>query len=211
MNRSALLCLLLALAACNTVTTTDPLFTRADEAGAPRLKPGVWAGPKTADCAFDEGSPIDTWPSCANGTVFGQGTLGDYDKVNGASVLTQTDYILAAGAPMILQVHDTPGSGQDAADYLYAALRTVKRDDAGLVTGFGASPVLCGPPPPKNTAKDGKTIFGTLRPSPGMVMDKDGDDCTTDKVGSLRAAAAASEQWEPDDILNLHWVRDGDK
>ena len=63
------------------VTTVDPLFTKADEADAPKLKPGVWAGPKSADCAFDERAAVDTWPACANGAIIGQGTLGGYDKI----------------------------------------------------------------------------------------------------------------------------------
>jgi hypothetical protein len=212
MKRSALFCLLLALAACNTVTTTNPLFTRADEAGAPKLKPGVWAGPKSADCAFDEGSPIDTWPSCANGMVIDRAALGSYDKANGVSTLTKTDYILAGGEPMILQIRDVPDSAPgQAAGYLYATVRPVKTDDIGLITVFGVWPVLCGPPPPENASKDGKSIYGTLKPVAGMVMDKDNDDCTTDNAGTVRAAAAASEQWEPTDITDLHWVRDGDK
>lgn len=213
MRRSALFCLGLALAGCNMVTTAQPLFSQADEATAPRLKPGVWAGPKSADCVFDERSAIDTWPACANGTVVGQGTLGGYDKKNGAAAFTRTDYILADGQPLILQIHDIPAQGPDPTPggYFYATLRVVKSDDSGLVTAFGAWPVLCGPPPPENATKDGKLVFGTLQPVDGMTMDKDNDDCTTDKAQVVRSAAAASEQWEPDDIVNLHWVRGGDR
>ena len=85
----------------------------------------------------------------------------------------------------------------------------MKTDDAGLITAFGAWPVLCGPPPPQNAAKDGKLIFGTLKPVDGMVMDKDGTTAAPTRSRLCAPPPRPARSRESDDITNLHWVREG--
>src|SRR5579864_9452310 len=96
------------LTACNVVITKTPLFSAADEAGAPRLKPGVWLAIKQGDCQFDEKKPIDTWPECAGGAVVKVGELVGYNKKDGGAGAWEHDpFILAAGDPRIGQLRTT--------------------------------------------------------------------------------------------------------
>jgi hypothetical protein len=207
----------LLLGGCNMVVTKTPVFTRADETGAARLRSGVWSGPTSTPCDFDEHAPLDSWPSCANGAVMGEGVIGGYQEKDGKRGLFQTDVVLAAGEPRVLQIDAGAvalGDGFSLSGYFYAALRPTKTDNQGRITAFTAWPVLCGPPPADTTMKNNKMVFGTRHPLPGLVMDKDGNNCATHSTNALRMAATASEQWATSDggqPSASHWVRDGDR
>ena len=73
MKRAHILILVAAalmLGGCNLVVSQTPVFRAADAAGAPPFKPGLWASPGPG-CTFDESTPFDAWPKCANGSEFG--------------------------------------------------------------------------------------------------------------------------------------------
>lgn len=57
----------LPLGACNVVVTKAPLFSKADESGAPPLRPGLWRMGSEPDCTVDESKPLIDWPKCAPG------------------------------------------------------------------------------------------------------------------------------------------------
>ena len=78
MRAALALAALFLLTGCNVVLTKAPLFTAADEAGAPPMKPGVWAF-EDADFKFDEHQPIVAWPDCAGGGVVGPGQIAGHD------------------------------------------------------------------------------------------------------------------------------------
>ena len=204
------------LGGCNVLMTKDPLFSAADGAGAPRLRPGVWEQAPSGDCTVDESQPLASWPSCANGFVVeDNGTVGSFSQHDGKQVWTTTPYVLAAGDPPIFQIHlsdDSAGAGTPPL-FVYAAIRATKSDEAGRVVAISAWVVLCGPPPPADAkAPDGKTQrYGTLAPAAGLTMDADANDCTTTSQDAARHAAAESEHWtKPDGFTASHWLRDGD-
>jgi hypothetical protein len=202
----------LLLGGCNMVVTSTPLFSRADEAGAARLKPGVWEGTPDSGCAFDEKTPITTWPSCANGGVVGaDGRIGGYQ--GDPPTLSLNDTILAAGDPLVMQVHNSeavPGSGLTLTGYFYIALRPTGADDQGRVTAFTAWAVQCGPPPPNPSANASKIELGTRQPLAGLVMDKAHTNCTTRSAAALHNAAKVSEQWAASGLSSTsHWLRGG--
>jgi hypothetical protein len=207
----------LLLSGCNMVVTSTPLFTKADEDGAAQLKPGVWSGPTDASCTFDERAPLERWPSCANGDVVGDGAIAGYQDNGGKPVLVRSDDILAAGEPRVMQVHAstaTLGPGVTVSGYFYLALRPTGTDDHGRIITFTAWPVLCGPPPADTPLTNNKIVLGTKHPLPGMVMDKDGNNCATGSTGALKNAAVASEKWATNDggsVSASHWVRDGER
>jgi len=218
--RRALIVLSLALlGACNMVTTRAPLFARADEVGAPKLRPGLWVGKPDSGCKLVPSRPLAKWPSCANGFVVARHQVGSYDKDSrGRRTWKTAPYWLVAGEPAVLQLRMTdaeivgPGASTTAVTYVYLAMRPTKTDSAGQVTAYDAWLVLCGPPPPSDAkSPDGKLErFGTLNPVAGMTMDDSGDDCTTTSPQAVRAAAAPSESWTgPNSHLGAHWVRDG--
>jgi hypothetical protein len=224
----ALLCLAW-LGGCNAVVTKTPLFTAADEAGAPALKPGVWLVFKQADCKFDESKPIDEWPDCAGGAVSRPGEVISHDAKAAKGVWQHDPMVLAAGDPRIAQVPvktnvsaqaDASASGGATASasasgggetrvYGYAGVAPTSSDSEGRITGLEWWPVQCGPPPPKND-KGEITVFGTLKPLPGMVMKPGEAVCSTDSTSALRAAAKASKAWA-ESIGTARWLRDGDR
>lgn len=214
MHRLALIGALLLLGGCNMVITQAPLFTTADEAGAPPLRPGVWASTPDASCVFDERTPVSTWPSCANGGVTRDGSIGGFhDDGQSKSTLTMMDDVVAAGDPRVLQLHvgeAAPSADLSVSGYFYIALRATKTDDQGRITAMTSWPVLCGPPPPNSATTSGKMEFGTKAPFPGLVMDQDKTNCTTTSQAALRHAASASEQYSAG-VSPSHWVRDGEQ
>jgi hypothetical protein len=221
---------LVLLSACNVVMTKEPLFTAADAAGGPPLRPGIWLFFEEKDCKFDESKPFTEWPDCAGG-----GRVTDVDVIapkssKEKSVLEHTPLVLAAGEPRIAQVpvdvdlsagaeveasggatgSATSSGHQQAKPYAYAAVRPTKFDDQGRIIALVSWPVQCGPPPPKN-AKGEDTALGTLKPLPGMEM-KPGDAvCSTSSKTALRAAAKASEAWTDGGPSSSRWLRDGDR
>lgn len=217
------------LSACNVVQTTTPLFAAADEAGAPRLRPGVWQVFTSGDCTFDERQPIDKWPDCVGGAVVKPGEMIGYDKKDSGGVWEHDPFILAAGEPRIGQIlmQETVGVGASAEAsggaaasasasgdgvshfFGYAGVRPTKTDADGFITAVSFWPVMCGPPPPKN-AKGEEVAMGTLKPLPGMVMKPGDATCTTASQAALRAAAKASEAWKEASPA-ARWLRDGDR
>lgn len=218
------------LGACNVVVTKDPLFTQADSAGAPTLRPGVWLIFEQPDCKVDTAKPFVDWPDCAGGGLVGDGEIAGHKSGAPKDVLEKTPVVLAAGEPRIAQVPvDVDVSAQASASasgdatasasasgggkanpYAYAAVRPTKFDAQGHITAFRFWPVDCGPPPPKD--KNGADVAaGTLHPLPGMQM-KPGDAfCSTGSKDALRAAAKASEAWADHPIPEARWLRDGDR
>jgi hypothetical protein len=222
------------LAACNMVITKKPLFSAADEVGAPALRPGVWLLQADPDCHVDTAKPLGEWPDCSGGVVVAAGQITGRDTDH-PSKMEVTPFTLAAGSPRIAQVlvsvdvsvhadvsasADSGGgvtgststtTSSDASKgkvYAYAGARPTKSDDAGLITAFSFWPVQCGPPPPKD-AKGNDVASATLHPLRGLEMKPGDTNCTTQSKDVLFAAARASEPWATS-LGTAHWVRDGD-
>jgi len=208
---------LLALGGCNMVITQAPMFTKADGAGAPGFRPGVWRGKPDAGCAFDETSPLDDWPACANGALVDDDAISMVKTVNGErTVAAKIGYVLTAGDPRILQLSVaglTPGFGLSLTGYLYGGVRPTKTDDRGRIIAYTTWFVACGPPPPPAAAgsSPNKISVATLSPFPGLVMDKSGQNCMPDSVAALRNAAVESAKLPADAPSQTRWVRDGDR
>ena len=205
---------LILLSACNAVVTEQPLFTAADEAGAPPLKPGVWLLFEQPDCKADLDLPLDEWPDCAGGGVIHPGEVIDHDQKAPKGVWEHSPFIFAAGEPRIaqLQVKEHVSSGgedQLKLTYSYAGARATRQDAQGRIVALTYWFVVCGPPPPKD--KDGNdTAMGTLKPFPGLRMKPGDATCTTDSKEVVRSAAVASEAYKQGP-LDARWLRDGDK
>lgn len=203
---------LLALGSCNELITRTAMFSRADAVGAPPMRSGVWrAVDADNQCVFDSKKPVTSWPGCASPTLVIDGTFATYQGKNGHKELTPLGgALLVNGEPMILQFSPTGDPRADDQAYGYAAVRVTKRDDQGRIVGYSMWEVGCGPPPSDDAKKpDGSSgRSGTTTPLPGLVMDKDGNDCSATSPQAIRDAAAASEKWTPP--LNVVWVRDGD-
>jgi hypothetical protein len=221
------------MSACNVVMTKEPLFTQADAAGAPPLRPGVWLFFEQADCKFDQSKPFTEWPDCAGGgLVVSPGVVRGHKANAPPDVLEDTPVVLAAGEPRILQAQvdvnlsvqadastsgegttpssSTASSAAQAQPYGYAAVRPTKFDSQGRIVALTLWPVQCGPPPPKD--KDGNdTAPATLKPLPGMEMKPDDAVCTTSSIPALRGAAKASEAWAPQPLSVSRWLRDSDR
>ena len=209
--------------------TKTPLFTQADAAGAPQLKPGVWMFFKEPGCIVDETSPFTDWPDCAGGgLVTGDGQISGHKSGAPKDQLEHAPIVLAAGDPRVLQIQmdvsvgveaqasasgdaqtSTSSSSTQTKAYGYAGVRPTRFDQAGRITAFTLWPVQCGPPPPKN-AKGEDVAMGTLQPLPGMEMKPGDAECTTSSVAALRDAAKASQAWA-EELRESHWLRDGDR
>ena len=204
------------LGACNVVMTKTPMFTKADAASGPKLRPGIWSEDPSADCAVDESKPLTDWPGCATGfVVIDDATFGGYSDDNGKRVWSTVSAILARGDPMVFQIHATNSGGSNPSPdaYVYSGLAPAKLDPQGRIIATLSWPVQCGKPPPADAkTPDGGQRTGTLEPLPGMVMDADGSNCTTTSPDAIRAAARASRKWTvAGETTAAHWVRDGDK
>jgi len=218
------------LSACNVVLTNEPLFTQADAAGAPTLRPGVWLFFKQEGCDVDSAKPFVDWPDCAGGGLVKEGKIAGHKSGAPKDELERTPVVLAAGDPRVAQLRVDVDVGADAQasasgdatasasasggghsqPYGYAAVRPTKLDEAGRIVAFRFWPVACGPPPPKDKS-GADTAAGTLKPLPGMDM-KPGDPvCSTSSKAALRAAAKASEAWAEGPIPEARWIRDGDR
>lgn len=201
------------LSACNMVVTTEPTFMAADQA-TPMLREGLWVN-EEKDCKFDLKADATTWPECAHWVVIkGSALTGVSDKGEAFSI----PFVLAAGDPRVLQMRiEDEKAGEDgrkAAIYLYMGLRPRKSDKEGRIISYSGWIVQCGPPPPKDAKKpDGNPRYGTLKPSPGMIMDSDLSGCAPESKAALIKAAALSEKFEDLGASDedSRWVRDGDK
>lgn len=203
----ALACLSL-LTACVGLETPKPLLTHADEAGAPRLRTGVWAvNVKPGPCSFDEHKPIDQWRGCAAGVVIGPDTLRMQTDNKPKVVWETLAFIFSAGDPRIGQVGGKDKDGTEAYDYAVAGATT--SDAEGRIVSVTLWTVLCGPPAPDG-ADQSKLAAGTLALLPGLTTQPDSSHCSTTSVDALRGAAKASLAWKDSPIV-AHWVRDGDR
>jgi hypothetical protein len=218
MARLAALIVLLAatsaLGGCNYVYSKTPLFTDADAAGAPRLRPGVWVR-DDPDCRIDPALPTRRWPKCAHSWRIGRnGGLGH-------------KALIAAGDPLVLQVRDKGADGHTA--YFYGAGRVTRSDPDGRATELSLWVVQCGPPPelrpaapeaadpsqgaaqaipPGEPSESPKLPSMTSQPLPGLIVE-DGA-CLAREREPVRAAAKASEHWNfgSDHGAVIRWVQD---
>ena len=154
----------LLLGACNVVITKTPLFSKADESGAPPLRPGLWRMGAEPDCEVDEAKPLIDWPKCARGVVIRDGAGGYYDRESGAPVWATQPLVVAGGTPRIGQVQaKISGDVKVSANpYIYAGIRAAKTDGEGRIVALSLWPVQCGPPP------SGDTTAGTAKPLAGI-------------------------------------------
>eukprot|EP01030_Chromulinospumella_sphaerica_P017172 gene17172-16994_t len=202
-----------SLSACNMVVTTEPTFLAEDQ-GKPTLREGLWVN-EEKDCKFDIKAPAAKWPECAHWIVVKDSAMtGVSEKGEAFNV----PFVLAAGDPRVLQIRiedDKKGEdGKAAALYLYMGLKPLKTDTEGRITSYRGWIVQCGPPPPKDAKKpDGNPRYGTLKPSPGMIMDSDLSGCAPESKAALIKAAGLSEHFEELGAGGeaSRWVRDGDQ
>lgn len=220
MRRILIFASLLLLGACNMVVTKQPLFSTADAAGAAQLRPGVWRETPQSPCDFDETKPLADWPGCANGFIMRDGEAGGYNiDANGKKTWTSSELIFAGGEPRVIQVLmkdlGVKGLGElpFGPMYLYVAAHPTSLDEQGRIVAFTVWPILCGPPPPPDAkGRDGNAMrTGTLKPLPGLTMDKDNNNCTTSSQAVVRAAAKASADWQGSSpATEDRWIRDSD-
>jgi hypothetical protein len=203
----------LAMGGCNMIVTTSPMFSHADEAGAPKLRPGVWSTTPDKPCAFDEAAPLETWPTCASGAVVRDGAVVSLTESGGKKTSTTTEFVLAAGEPRVLQISMGglgKASGLPITGYFYGGLRPTGDDDQGRITAYEAWPAFCGPPPKVEAGKAATGPQGTREPFAGLVMDKAGENCSAQSQDAVRNAAARSRALA-DSRSHSHWVRDGER
>jgi hypothetical protein len=208
---------LFLLSACNVVISYTPMFTKADEAGAPRLKPGIWTTNHPPSCLVDERKPLAAWPECATGAMIAPGVVGSFTGTGAERRWDRDPFVLAAGDPRIGEVHfrgTMKGRGEGAVEgaaWGYAGVRPLKFDRQGRIIEVSYWVVQCGPPPPPSPnppAKGEPAHPGTLHPLPGLAMTADRAVCTPDSAAAVRNAAKASEAWA-DKPVRLHWIRSG--
>lgn len=209
----------LMLSACipNTLYSPTPVFTAADETGAPALRPGVWRADGKADCRVDERRPLERWPECAEGFVVEPGRqliLVPQPQAGGGlsyEWLAEAA-VLAGGEPRVLQTgcgglarEDGAAPSEEAArfNFCFQAVRATRTAPDGSVVELVGWPILCGPPP-----KDAKKAV-TDAPFEGIRLD--GEFCTAASPAAVRGAAAASEALPEaaSHRMRAHWVRDG--
>ncbi len=112
LRRLTLLVMPMFLSACdNRVVSERPWFTAASEAGAPRMRTGLWVAVEPK-CRFDERVPAESWPKCAHSSVMrGDEVLSTNYQESGSGLRIVREYsdwskeehIVAAGDPRILQ------------------------------------------------------------------------------------------------------------
>jgi hypothetical protein len=203
----------LMLGGCNFVGSEQPLFGHADAVGAPALRPGIWVVDEPdGQCQPNYSKPVGRWKDCAQWFLVRE---GDIASIDGDDTWTTTSFIIASGAPAVLQI------GPDADRlYFYLGLRPLLRDKDGRTTGFMAFYALCGPPNPKHEARDGKDelkptsldplqLPATLTPLPGLAFSEDRQNClASDSAAVRRAVAFADEHPEWGMRYTAHRLRD---
>lgn len=206
-RKAAMLIGFLALAACSSVGSDAPLFGAADTAGAPALRPGLWAAPSRG-CRFSSKASVEKWPDCANGAVVApQSLLGG--RRDAAGAFTEVlPYLMAAGEPPVMQIETPPGHELGGPRYVYAGVRPLAADEAGAIIKARIWLTLCAPPA---VAAAPQTRPGKL--PAGVIPSKDRTYCLTRSKTALRTLVRTSETWAfqgtPDDYgLVAFWVRD---
>lgn len=208
LRKATILILALWLSACSTVGSDLPLFGVADTAGAPTLRPGLWAAPSRG-CRFSSKAAVEKWPDCANGAVVGtQSILGG--RRDAAGAFTEVlPFLMAGGDPAVMQIETPPGHDLHGPRFVYAGVRPLASDEAGAIVKARVWLALCAPP----------TMAGAPAPAkpaklpPGVVLSKDRTYCLTKAKSPLRAMVRTSEGWafqgQPDDYgLVAFWIRD---
>jgi hypothetical protein len=216
----ALLAAALLLGGCNLVVSETPVFSAADAAGAPALKPGVWAAPQP-NCDFKPSDPLDKWPQCAGGAAItpdailaaadSAGVAAPDQSAPAPAKTMRVPYVLAAGDPRIMQIHFVLplDPAIKAAFFYFVALKPTAHDADGRITAAEAWLIQCGPPPPPSVDSSGKPDQGgiTNHPLPGMKIEK--GECTPDGKAAVINAAVPSRAWADNQVGMLRWVRDG--
>jgi hypothetical protein len=200
------------LSGCNMVTSSRPLFTKADARGALRLRPGLWVHPDPA-CAFDPATPAHSWPDCAGGLIVRPGYFsglrpgGRPTTPNPPPPTDAVPYRLGGAGPVVVQLKVAQPHARPI--YAYEALRPVASDDHGRVIEAKVWLVQCGPPAPPVANGGGRNYRPTQAPLPGLVMN--GPNCIAHDAGAVINAARASELWAQADGTSpstIRWVRD---
>lgn len=198
----------LGLSACNLVVTTEPTFAPSDAAGAPVLREGLWANIE-GECDVDLSKPADSWPECADSIVVRDSAMTGKGKDGKPFTIP---FVLAAGDPRVMQI-DIDDPDTKAKLYIYLGVKPRSHDDKGRITAYSGWVVQCGPPPPKDAKRaNGQPRYGSLKPTPGMIMDDEDSGCKPSNKAALTRAAKASEHYEESGKDGVsRWVRDGDK
>ncbi len=178
-----------------------PLFSAADEAGAPQLHDGIWLEPFTQEkpCPLDFKRPVGEWPDCANWLVVKGPQMsnlvlsfaGDTGKPSWG--WRGETYLLAGGTPPIFQRQWRAGT------FWYRAAAGVSLGDQGAIVRYGEVPIPCAPldvtPPDPSVSPE--------KPNPDKPVD---DDCKFADRGTLqlRAKKASDGAGAADHV----WIRD---
>jgi len=204
---SALACAALALAGCNAVMTMAAVFTPADAAGAPVLKPGYWI---SANCTA--AAALARAAGCENGYEITPSDMRQVDdpRLRPADAPHHdqvSSYVLVAGDPMVMQLAfaDT-SNGRTTDTYVYVAVKPAALDASGRIVAAQVWTVVCGPSalPDPNAPRDQDGVPpATDHPLPGMTLGDIG--CMPADKAALFGAAKASRTLG-DGYLALHWV-----
>ena len=189
------------LAGCNLVYSEQPLFTKADAAGAAPLKPGLWAKVDPA-CAFDPAKPVAEWPDCAGAMVITPDRLLDPSKPGQTA-----DYVLASGEPRVLQAPYKNDAGVSL--YFYLGIKPLQLDSRGRIVEFESWIAQCGPPPPKSdkpiSDKTPMSEFISREPLPGLIPNRKTGMCKAVSQDPVRASVKVSRPWG-DEPKPVKWV-----
>lgn len=215
---------LVSLSACNLVVSKEPWF---DAASGPQLKDGLWANLDSPACAVDGTKPIKEWPECAQPMMIRGNTYsGPPAGGDPASAAARFDpskwqplsHVLVDGTPQVDQLYiEAPAASENApaaalrgSMYIYLAVKPITRDADGRITETQRWPVMCGQIPRNKKTKDGKPVFVTDQPFPGLTVMEGG--CIAKDPAALRNAAAQSEsvaQSAGMPLIISRWMNDG--
>jgi hypothetical protein len=189
MSRNLVLVLaLLCLGGCRMATSERPLFTVADAADAPVLKPGLWALVETG-CRFNTKTAPEKWPDCATPLSLRDGAAV---AVKRGESSRRNAVLIAGGDPVVLQADATDEGGAAGRKFAYFGLRPLAADEDGTVTRARVWPAEC--PVGKGAA----------------------DTCVVRGQAAARRTVAQSETaayaGTPQDAGRIaYWIRDSDR
>ena len=140
MSRKLVLVLvLLSLGGCRLATSERPLFTVADSADAPALKPGLWALVEVG-CRFNTKAAPEKWPDCATPLALRDGAAV---SVKRGESPRRNAVLIAGGDPAVLQADATNEGGATGRRFAYFGLRPLAADGDGTVTRARLWPAEC--------------------------------------------------------------------
>lgn len=189
MSRKLVLVLaLLGLGGCRMAVSERPLFTVADAADAPALKPGLWALVESG-CRFNTKAAPEKWPDCATPLALRDGAAV---AVRRGESPRRNAVLIAGGDPAVLQADATDEDGTSGRKFAYFGLRPLAADADGTVTRARVWPAQC----PQAKA--------------------DSDTCLIRGQAAARRAIAQSEAGAyagtPQDAgRTAYWIRDSDR